>query len=145
MLGLDLPTYLKKLKDLVEQAAYWAGRARHWARVALTGVGIVIVKQGIGSMVVGSEEDAFTYFVVNDDLHSTTFFLISNPVPGTTFQIRNDGFGLVQVQGLDDVVISSPASLILRGNGAVVSLVAVRAKEGGAPALWNLVGDVKPL
>ena len=145
MLGLDLPTYLKKLKDLVEQAVYWAGRARHWARIALTGVGIVEIQAGTGTMQVGEEEDAFSYFLVNDDLNSMTFFLISNPVPGTCFQIRNDGFGLVQVQGMDDTIIISPGTLILRGNGSVVSLVAVRAKQDGVPALWNLVGDVLPL
>lgn len=145
MIPFDLPTFLQRCKDMVEQATYWAGRARHWARVALTGVGIVEVDAGTESITVGGEEDAFSYYMVNDDLHTVTFFLISDPVPGTCFQIRNNGHGIVQVQPLNGGLVNSPGTLILRGNGSVVSLVAIRAAQGGVPAMWDLIGDVEPI
>lgn len=145
MIHFDLPTFLQRCKDMVERATFWAGRARHWARVALTGVGIVEVDAGTESITVGGEEDAFSYYMVNDDLHTVTFFLISDPVPGTCFQIRNNGHGIVQVQPLNGGIVNSPGTLILRGNGSVVSLVAIRAAQGGVPAMWDLIGDVEPI
>ena len=147
MLGFSLPTYLAKLKALVEQAGYWAGRARHWARIALTGVGIVEIEEGTENITVGTEDDAFSYFVVADDLHTVTFWLVSDPVPGTSLQIRNGGYGIVQVQALDGGIINSPGTLVLRGHSSVVSLVARRAKSEseGLEAMWDLSGDVEPL
>ena len=146
MLGFDLPTYIQRCKDLVDQATYWAGRARHWALIALTGVGVVEVESGAIQRTVGTEDDAFTYFVVNDDLNTMTFFLVSDPVPGTSFQIRNNGVGTVQVQALDEGIINSPGTAQLRaGAGALVSLVAIRAKSDEAEAMWDLNGDVEPL
>lgn len=145
MLGFDLPTYIQRCKDLVDQATYWAGRARHWALIALTGVGVVEVEAGAIQRTVGTEDDAFTYFVVNDDLNTMTFFLVSDPVPGTSFQIRNNGVGTVQVQALDGGIVNSPGTLILRGTGSVVSLVALRAKSGEIPAMYDLIGDVQPI
>lgn len=145
MIPSNLPTFLQRCKELVDQAAYWAGRARHWARIALTGVGIIEVQAGTTTLTVGTEDDAFSYFMVNDDLNTVTFFLISDPVPGTAFQIRNNGHGIVQVQPLNGGLVNSPGTLILRGNGSVVSLVAIRAEQGGVPAMWDLIGDVQPL
>lgn len=145
MLGFDLPTYIKRCKELVDECAYWVGRARHWARMALTGVGIVHIEVGTIDMIVGTEDDVFTYYIVNDDLNTMTFFLVSDPVPGTSFQIRNNGFGIVQVQPLNDGIVNSPGTLTLRGHGSVVSLVAIRPEIEGVPAMWDLIGDVKPL
>lgn len=145
MLGINLPTFLKRCKELVDEAAHWAGRSRHWARIALTGVGIIQVKAGTTTLTVGTESDAFSYYAVNDDLHSVTFFLVSDAVPGTSYQIRNNGHGIVQVQPLDDGIVNSPGSLILRGHGSVISLVAIRPEIEGVPAMWDLIGDVKPL
>ena len=141
----DLSTYIQQCKDLVDQAAHWAERARHWARIALTGVGLREIEAGTTEVTVGTDDDAFTYFMVNDDLNTVTFFLVSDPVPGTTFQIQNFGFGVVQVQELDDGIIQTPGTTQLRGNGSVVSLTAIRAKSEAAEALWTLTGDTVPL
>ena len=113
--------------------------------MALTGVGIVHVEAGTISLTVGTEDDVFTYYAVNDDLNTMTFYLVSNPIPGTSFQIRNNGFGVVQVQPLNGGVVNSPGSLILRGHGSVISLVAIRPEVEGVPAMWDLIGDVQPL
>tara|TARA_R110002033_G_scaffold170862_2_gene214578 strand:+ start:17741 stop:18082 length:342 start_codon:yes stop_codon:yes gene_type:complete len=113
--------------------------------MALTGVGIVHIEVGTIDMIVGTEDDVFTYYIVNDDLNTMTFFLVSDPVPGTSFQIRNNGFGIVQVQPLNDGIVNSPGTLTLRGHGSVVSLVAIRPEIEGVPAMWDLIGDVKPL
>jgi hypothetical protein len=145
MLGFDLPTFMQRCKELVDQAAYWAARARHWARMALTGVGIVHIEAATISLTVGTEDDVFTYYIVNDDLNTMTFFLVSDAIPGTSFQIRNNGFGIVQVQPLNGGIVNSPGSLILRGHGSVVSLVAIRPEVEGVPAMWDLIGDVQPL
>ena len=140
-----LPTYISKCKELVDQATYWAERARHWARIALTGVGVVEVPVETTELTVGNEGDAFTYFVVNNDLNTTTFFLVSDPIPGTTFQIRNNGVGITQIQALDGGIVNSPGTLILRDIGSVVSLVALRPKIGEVPAMYDLIGDVQPI
>jgi hypothetical protein len=145
MLGSNLPTFLQRCKTLVDEAAYWANRARHWARIALTGVGIVEIEAGTESITVGTESDAFSYFSVNDDLHTVTFFLVSDAVPGTSFQIRNNGHGVVQVQPLNGGIVNSSGTLILRGHSSVISLVAIRPEINNVPAMWDLIGDVQPL
>lgn len=145
MIPFNLPTFLQRCKELVDQAAYWAERSRFWARASLTKVFLVELAVDQTEMTVGSENDAFRYFIVNNDLNTVTFFLISDPVPGTSFQIRNNGHGIVQVQPLNGGLVNSPGTLILRGNGSVVSLVAIRAEQGGVPAMWDLIGDVQPL
>lgn len=141
-----LQTYLDQCQQMVDLAAYWASRAKHWAYIALTGVGIVEIEAGTTEITVGTEDDRFTYYIVNDDLNTVTFFLVSNPIPGTSFQIRNNGQGIVQVQALDDGIINSPGTSQLRsGTGALVSLVAVRAKSDEAEASWDMNGDIEPL
>lgn len=145
MLGFNLPTVIARCKEFADQAAHWSSRARHWARMALTGVGIVQVEVGTTEMIVGTENDVFTYYIVNDDLNTMTFYLVSDAIPGTSFQIRNNGFGIVQVQPLDGGVVNSSGSLILRGHGSVISLIAIRPEIGGVPSMWDLIGDVQPL
>lgn len=145
MLGFNLPTYLQRLKMLAEQCAHWAERSKHWAQVALTKIHPVKIEAGTDTLIVGGAEDAFKYFIVNDDLNTVTFWLTNVPVVGTSFQIRNNGHGIVQVQGWNDGIVNSTGSLILRGHGSVVSLVALRAEEQGVPAMWDIIGDVRPL
>jgi hypothetical protein len=145
MLGFNLPTYLQRLKMLAEQCANWATRSKYWAQMALTGVGITQIEAGTETLVVGGPEDVFKYYIVNDDLHTVTFWLTNVPIVGTSFQIRNNGFGIVQIQAWNEGIINSPGTLILRGHGSVVSLVALRAEENGIPAMWDLIGDVQPL
>lgn len=145
MKPFNLPTFLRRCQALVDECSLWATRAREWAQIALTGVGIVQVPAGTKELYLGREEHSFRYYVVNDDLNTVTIFLVSDPVPGTSFQIRNNGHGIVQVQGMNGGVVNSPGTLILRGNGSVVSLVALRADNGGIPAMWDLIGDVQPL
>lgn len=145
MLGFNLPTVIARCKEFADQAAHWSSRARHWARISLTGVGVVHIDSGTTEITVGTEDDVFTYYTVNDDLNTVTFFLVNNAIPGTSFQIRNNGFGIVQVQPLNGGIVNSPGSLILRSHGSVISLIAIRPEIEGAPAMWDLIGDVKPL
>lgn len=145
MLKFNVPGFLDRCRDYVEQAAEWSERARRWAQIALTGVGVVHVSSEETDITVGKEADAFKYFIVNNDLNVTTFFLRSDPVPGTTFQIRNNGFGVVQLQPLNNGIVNSSGTLKLRGHGSVVSLVAIRAEDIEVPAMWDLIGDVEPL
>lgn len=145
MIPFNLPTFLQRCKELVDECVYWAMKAREWAQIALTGVGIVHIEAGTTSLYLGQDVDSFRYFIINDDLNTVTIFLRSDPVPGTSFQIRNNGHGIVQVQPLNGGIVNSPGTLILRGNGSVVSLVAIRAEQGGIPAMWDLIGDVQPL
>ena len=145
MLGFNLPTVIARCKELVDQAALWSSRARHWARMALTGVGIVQIEAGTISLAVGTEDDVFTYYIVNDDINTMTFYLVSDAIPGTSFQIRNNGFGIVQVQPEGNGIVNSPGTLVLRGHGSVISLIAIRPEIEGVPAMWDLIGDVQPL
>lgn len=147
MLGFNVKGFLDRCRDYVEQAERWSDQARLWAQIALTGVGVVEVPQTETELTVGRSNDAFKYFLVNNDLNTTTFFLRSDAVPGTSFQIRNNGMGVVQVQPLDNGIVNSSGTLILRARGSVVSLVCVRAAnpEAGVVAMWDLLGDVQPL
>lgn len=132
-------------KALVDLAAYWSTQAKLWAQKALSGVGIQPVDPSITELVVGREEDIFTYFIVNNDLATTTFFVVNDAIPGTNFHIRNNGHGIVQVQPLDGCIINSPGTLQLRGHGSVVTLVAVRPVIDGVPASWDMFGDIQAL
>ncbi len=143
--GIDYPSFIQRNKDLVDESAYWATQAQLWAQKALNGVGIQPVPLETTELVVGSENDRWTYFVVNNDLATTTFFVVNDAIPGTNFHIRNNGHGIVQVQPLDGCIINSPGTLQLRGHGAVVTLVAVRPRIDGVPASWDLFGDVQPI
>lgn len=141
-----LQTYLEKCQQMVDSAAAFAADARKWGYFSLTRVIIVDVPTETTEITVGSDDDAFKYFTCRNDFETTTFFLRSNPVPGTSFQIRNDGQAVVQVQTRDEGILNSPGTAQLRnGVGAVVTLIARRAKSDEAEAMWDMVGDVEPL